>query len=58
MSFPPNICGCGVDGIGGTSSVNESGKVSCCLSGVVEDGVVICRVGGEELLSLEGLVGS
>ena len=47
MSLPPNLCGCCVDGIGGTSSVNESGKVSCCLSGVVEEGVVVSRVDGE-----------
>ena len=48
MSLPPNLCGCCVDGIGGTSSVNESGKVNCCWSVVVEEGVVVvCSVGGE-----------
>ena len=26
MSFPPNLGGCCVDGVGATSSVNDSGR--------------------------------
>ena len=29
MSFPPNLGGCCVDGIGATSSVNDSGREGC-----------------------------
>ena len=43
ISFPPNLGGCWVDGIGGTSPVNDSGNGGS--SDVVDEGVVVSSLG-------------